>query len=889
MVNLHYENLPEVNYATLSLMKQVNFSIGDYQKYIDLAIRLMWVPERLEKVKWRVAHRDLLVSGNHSNPQPSEGRPAQIWVSIEEMEGAEGTDVVEDFCAANYVIEAPEAWAPKIRVQESDYNLGLLLLDQKPADGEGILYLPPDSYVLSRQKKALAQLRDKPEPEHRGLLRLIEDNQKVNWPEPAPARGLVWEFLTDENVEGTDEQRKFVRIALGTPDFAVLEGPPGSGKTTSICELIIQQIRRGHRVMLCASTHVAVDNVLESLQARGVTEKEVLAVRIGDERKISDDVKDFQLKNRARKERRDLIARLSSIKAPTDAQQYLLDALRNSTDSAESIISRLILESANLVCGTTIGILQHPDIKAKNTRSSNPKPGGKSERDGESEKVVRPFDCLILDEASKTTFQEFLVPALFSRQWVLVGDVKQLSPFVETTHVEDNIKTMIGSESDARVCLDVFQAWEGTARHSTQGVLVIDPEEPEKYLHQAEALGLASLDLSDSGRELSPLDVVGAHVVLAGRGRLRELEPLIPADFVVSPLESATPALNRRHEYWLEHHPWGSEGYPVEEALSQWADNLSWRLARSFELRQDEEASKRFEEEISALVPRWYGEEGVSEFRRDLDKIKRIALPSILELIQKGFGRRDGSRSGSCLTDGMGEGAFAQRHVLLSYQHRMHPDISRAPREFVYDSQSLKDPASMRKNREWSYARYASRSGWVLTVGAKANRRNSNAVEASIVMDELDAFLRWSADHRKPDSDGAPWEIAVLTFYKGQESHLRRSLQQKFKTNVRSQFKAPNGSARITLCTVDRFQGHEADMVILSFVRGKGIGFLDSPNRLNVAITRARYQLVLVGNQRVFSDLRRDTLLRKLARTAPTLRTAWEERAAVHNSMGRAS
>ena len=58
---------------------------------------------------------------------------------------------------------------------------------------------------------------------------------------------------------------------------------------------------------------------------------------------------------------------------------------------------------------TTIGILQHPDIKS----------GGHASPD---------FDVLIVDEASKTPFQEFLVPALLAKRWIIVGDPKQLLP-----------------------------------------------------------------------------------------------------------------------------------------------------------------------------------------------------------------------------------------------------------------------------------------------------------------------------------------------------------------------------------------------------------------------------------------------------------------------------
>lgn len=70
-------------------------------------------------------------------------------------------------------------------------------------------------------------------------------------------------MLTDLDRGGTVEQRRFVEKALNTPNFMLLEGPPGSGKTTAICELILQMAEQGKRVLLCALTHMAVYNVLE--------------------------------------------------------------------------------------------------------------------------------------------------------------------------------------------------------------------------------------------------------------------------------------------------------------------------------------------------------------------------------------------------------------------------------------------------------------------------------------------------------------------------------------------------------------------------------------------------------------------------------------------------
>ncbi|TRZ05507.1 hypothetical protein HGM15179_021600, partial [Zosterops borbonicus] len=60
----------------------------------------------------------------------------------------------------------------------------------------------------------------------------------------------------------------------------------------------------------------------------------------------------------------------------------------------------------------------------------------------------------------------------------------------------------------------------------------------------------------------------------------------------------------------------------------------------------------------------------------------------------------------------------------------------------------------------------------------------------------------------------------------------------------------------VEIASVDAFQGREKDFIILSCVRAnehQGIGFLNDPRRLNVALTRARYGVIIVGNPKALS------------------------------------
>lgn len=56
--------------------------------------------------------------------------------------------------------------------------------------------------------------------------------------------------------------------------------------------------------------------------------------------------------------------------------------------------------------------------------------------------------------------------------------------------------------------------------------------------------------------------------------------------------------------------------------------------------------------------------------------------------------------------------------------------------------------------------------------------------------------------------------------------------------------------------TIDSFQGQERDVIIMSLVRSSGIGFLSDPQRLCVALTRAKFTLIICGNFNTFQVIR---------------------------------
>ena len=129
------------------------------------------------------------------------------------------------------------------------------------------LYLPINTYQLEKQKESLERIKNTPLIENKGILSLVESKKfDYVWKKFNQKSIKKWYVLTDDTRDGTEKQREFVEKAISTSDYMLLEGPPGSGKTTAIIELIIQLIKENKKILLSSSTHVAIDNVLERIK-----------------------------------------------------------------------------------------------------------------------------------------------------------------------------------------------------------------------------------------------------------------------------------------------------------------------------------------------------------------------------------------------------------------------------------------------------------------------------------------------------------------------------------------------------------------------------------------------------------------------------------------------
>jgi len=162
--------------------------------------------------------------------------------------------------------------------------------------------------------------------------------------------------------------------------------------------------------------------------------------------------------------------------------------------------------------------------------------------------------------------------------------------------------------------------------------------------------------------------------------------------------------------------------------------------------------------------------------------------------------------------------------TMLKTQYRMHPEIMSISNRLFYEGRL---EAGIKAADRTPPDGPDSLPVQFIPVESEREGR-SNPDEARMVLELVRLFTQ---------SHGIqPESIGVVSPFRAQVVLLRQML----------------GGTGVTVDTVERFQGGERDIMILSFVRSRGTGFVFDDRRLNVAITRARRKLVLVAHPRLF-------------------------------------
>ncbi|GMF42080.1 unnamed protein product [Phytophthora fragariaefolia] len=248
------------------------------------------------------------------------------------------------------------------------------------------------------------------------VVDVVFSDREPSWNTPLPE-------ITPFNAGLNESQVEAIRFALASKDLALIHGPPGTGKTTTVVEFILQAVTKFDlKVLVCAPSNIAVDNVLDKLASTCSTlGKKLRLTRVGHPARVLPQILKYcldakienaegtEIVNDIRKEMTAMQTKLQKTRDKSGRYQLRreMKANRKEIRDREQKVVGDIVQHSNVVFATNVGA---------------------------ASKLLKDvtFDLVIIDEAAQALEASCWIPILKAKRCVLAGDHLQLPPTIKS-------------------------------------------------------------------------------------------------------------------------------------------------------------------------------------------------------------------------------------------------------------------------------------------------------------------------------------------------------------------------------------------------------------------------------------------------------------------------
>ena len=556
----------------------------------------------------------------------------------------------------------------------------------------------------------------------------------------------------------SDDKKGAVRMALSCGELSLIKGPPGTGKTSVIAEVVLQILKHDPeaRILLTSQSNVAVDHALAQIAKASIGDPPAM-VRYGRPEKIGDAGKNWTLRRRVRSWRKDVVKRCDAI----------VDELREAERSARASVK---------------------EVKAGDV--------------GEAEN------------------------AEMMQEWVT--EAKSLAEQLADYRQE---LTALGTDASKEIRATVEAAVAGT-REELRGQLtalsdLLQEEDGGPMADETEEKALAKIVKKVAEATTPEVSAVGPEE--RELRRIRELRATVTQWRKVAGLGSDFEELVAK------------SARVVAATCSMSGKRKGATVDNSFDWAIVDEAGRATVPEV--LIPM------VQSERTILVGDERQLPPTLDETLREsGPASGDWELDRSLFQSMIGQMDEGRGLATLRTQYRMHPAIGSLISTVFYDGTLENGDSPERRGRmgDWMPAVVTWLSTSSLPNRAEVRRGASyeNVAEVDVV-----ATVLTRLESRVELAREKTVVVGVIAGYSAQVERL--------VTRIDPDNDEIWQKLRIEVATVDAFQGRECDVVIYSTVRSnrdRRIGFLRDYRRVNVALSRARELLVIVGDDRMMES-----------------------------------